>query len=250
MTGPGASPEHLFAVLIPAHNEAATIREIAAAALGHCPWVIVVDDGSTDDTIAALDGLPVEILRHSDNVGKGPRLVEGLTHAVAAGATAVLTMDADGQHDPNDIPAFLEMSRAHPDAMVLGNRMVDRTGMPTHRALSIAVGDFAISWATVRRLQDCQCGMRVYPATTAAIPMSERERTRFAFETSVLLHAADRGIPFVRTPIAARYAGYTVRRSHFRPTRDTLLIARAITVFLAKRLFRPKGLLIALGLLR
>ena len=246
----GASPEPVFAVLIPAHNEAGTIREIVSSALNHCPWVIVIDDGSTDGTSDTLSGLPVEIIQHKLNAGKGQRLAEGLAHAVAKGATAILTMDADGQHDPEDIPAFLADARANPSAIVLGDRMGAGTQMPTHRVLSIAVGDFAISWATARRLRDCQCGMRVYPANASAIELLGWERQNFAYESAILMHAADQGIPFVRTPIAARYAGYQQRPSHFRPTRDTLLIARVITLFLLRRFLRPKGLLIALGLLR
>lgn len=246
----GASPDPFFAVLIPAHNEAGTIREIVNSALNHCPWVIVIDDGSTDGTSSALNGLPVEIIRHEFNAGKGQRLAEGLAHAVGKGAAAILTMDADGQHDPEDIPAFLSDARANPSAIVLGDRMGAGTRMPTHRVFSIAVGDFAISWATARRLRDCQCGMRVYPAKAADIELHGWERQKFAYETAILLHAAENGISFIRTPIAARYAGFQRRPSHFRPTCDTLLIARVITLFLLRRFLRPKGLLIALGLLR
>lgn len=251
MTEKDASPEPVVAVLIPAHNEARTIRGVVSAALAHAGWVIVIDDGSTDGTLEALDGLPVEMLRRQENAGKGPRLEEGIAHAVSRGAESILTLDADGQHDPEDIPAFLEAARQDPNALILGDRMTDRGDMPAHRAFSIAIGDFVISWAIARRIRDCQCGMRVYPARTHyEIQLSDADKQKFAFETAILLYLAEIGVPFRRVAIEARYAGYQIRPSHFRPGMDTLLIARAITVFLARRFFRPKGLLIALGLVR
>ena len=238
-------------VLIPAHNEALTIREIAAEARAHADHVTVISDGSTDDTVACLDGLGVEVIAHADNVGKGPRLAEGLDHAAAAGLTHVLTMDADGQHLATDIPAFVEAARAHPDAVVLGDRMGHGNAMPRGRARSISIGDFFITWAIGQRLRDGQCGMRVYPvALWQKLNLSPDDTQHFVFETAILMHAADAGAPFVRVPIAARYGDVVKRPSHFRPARDTWRIMGGIARFILRGWFRPKGLLIALGLLR
>ena len=122
----GERREDACTVLIPAHNEEKTIRAIVEGALAHVDHVLVVNDGSTDGTVAALEGLPVEIVDHDDNRGKGRRLAEGLDHAIALGAEAVLTLDADGQHDPEDIPAFIAAARKAPGSLVIGDRFEDR----------------------------------------------------------------------------------------------------------------------------
>ena len=105
--GSGKRCELACTVLIPAHNEEETIRAVFEGTLEHVDRVLVISDGSTDGTVAALAGLPVEIVDHTENRGKGYRLAEGLDHAIANGAEAVLTLDADDQHDPDDIPAFI-----------------------------------------------------------------------------------------------------------------------------------------------
>ena len=241
---------HACTVLIPAYNEEKSIRAVVEGALAHVDRVLVVNDGSTDGTVAALDGLPVEIVDHADNRGKGWRLAEGIDHAIAQGAEAVLTLDADGQHDPEDIPAFIAAARTAPGSLVMGDRFADRASMPKGRAFSIGLGDFFISWATERRFRDGQCGMRLYPALLwRQTRVPEAERSHFAFETAILLRAADAGFDFVRVPIKARYHGFVHRRSHFRPVLDTIRIVRTLSGFLAKRGLKPRGLLIALGAL-
>jgi glycosyltransferase involved in cell wall biosynthesis len=238
-------------VLIPAYNEAPTIRAVVEAALPHADRVLVISDGSTDNTVAELAGLSVEVLEHADNRGKGFRLAEGLDHAFRGGADWVLTLDADGQHDPADIPAFLASARRRPRALIVGDRLGDRGSMPAGRAASIGFGDFFISWAAGRRLRDCQCGMRLYPAELwGGMRIPARERRHFVFETAVLLRAAEAGAEIARVPIAARYAGYVHRPSRFRPVVDTLRIVRSVGRFLLGGGARPKGLLIALGVLR
>jgi len=238
-------------VLIPAHNEEETIRAVVEGALAHVGSVLVINDGSTDGTVAALAGLPVQIVDHAENRGKGYRLAEGLDHAIANGAEAVLTLDADDQHDPDDIPAFIAAARAAPGCLVMGNRFGDRESMPAGRAVPIRFGDFFISWASGRRIRDGQCGMRLYPANLwrqTAVPGNER--THFVFETAILLRAAEAGFSFIEVPIKARYQGFVRRPSHFRPVIDTLRIVRTIAKFLITRSLKPRGLLIALGVLR
>jgi glycosyltransferase involved in cell wall biosynthesis len=238
-------------VLIPAYNEAGTIRAVAEGALAHVARVLVISDGSTDGTVARLAGLPVEVLEHAENRGKGFRLAEGLEHAFSAGADCVLTLDADGQHDPDAIPAFLAAARRAPRALVIGDRLGDSRPMPRTRAASIRFGDFFISWAAGRRVRDCQCGMRLYPAELwSRIRVPARDRSHFVFETAVLLRAAAAGCEIVRVPVAARYAGFVCRPSRFRPVLDTLRIACSVARFIVGGRARPRGLLIALGLLR
>src|SRR5690348_12897645 len=98
---------HDIAVVIPALNESLRIRGVVEGALAHCPRVIVVDDGSDDDTVARLEGLPITLLRHSERRGKGASLRDGFREALRKGARAVVTMDGDGQHSADDIPRLL-----------------------------------------------------------------------------------------------------------------------------------------------
>jgi glycosyltransferase involved in cell wall biosynthesis len=246
-----APPAGGWRILIPAHDEAGTIRAVVEGALAHGARVTVIDDGSRDGTADRLAGLPVEIVRHEENRGKGWRLAEGIDRAVAEGAEGVLTLDADGQHDPDDIPAFLAAAERWPGRLVVGDRFADLTAMPAWRRASISFGDFFISWGAGRRIRDAQCGMRLYPATLwRGISVPARERRYFVFETVVLMRAAEAGFDFARVPIKARYAGFVQRPSHFRPVVDAVRIVGAVTRFLLHAGLKPRGLLIALGAVR
>lgn len=237
--------------LIPAHNEAPTVRSVVDGALPFVDAVMVIDDGSTDGTAAVLQGSGARIIRHEDNIGKGDRLVQGLDLAFAEGATRVVTLDADTQHDPGDIPALLQASDAHPEALILADRSADMANMPAHRARSIRFGNFFVGWACARKVTDAQCGMRVYPVSMwRKTSVAPRDVPGFRFETAALLHSAEAGVPFVTVPIKARYEGFVQRPSHFRPVKDILRLVGLIAGFLVSRGFRPRGLLIALGLVR
>ncbi len=224
------------------------MREVAEAALAHADAVIVIDDGSRDGTAARLEGLPVRVIRHEANRGKGARLAEGLDLAFAEGAEHVLALDADGQHDPADIPAFRALSGQ--GVFVLGDRSGDRAEMPALRRLSNDFGSFFITWACAQPVRDAQCGMRLYSRDGwRRVRLTPRAARGFVFETAVLMHASEAGVRFRQLPIAARY-GVVTRPSHFRPLRDFAAIFGAVAGFLVSRGLRPKGLLTALRMLR
>lgn len=216
--------------------------------LPHVDRVWVVDDGSTDGTGEALTGLKVELIRHKENLGKGERLAEGLDRAFGAGAAMVVTLDADGQHDPALIPAFLARAAEQPGALILGNRFGDTRAIPNGRARAIRFGNFFIGWACGWRIHDAQCGMRLYPAAFGRyVQVPAHRRRGFVFETAALMHAAEAGLPFAEVPIAARYAGFQHRPSHFRPIADFLAIFGTVTAFLLSRGLRLRGLSRMLG---
>ncbi len=238
-------------VLIPAHNEALTVREVAAETLPYVDEVIVIDDGSSDSTSASLAGSGARVIRHEVNLGKGQRLVEGLELAFGEGAARVITLDADRQHDPADIPAFLAAAASDPRALVIGDRSASMSAAPTNRALGIRFGNFFIGWACARPIPDAQCGMRLYPSELwRNVEVPEARQRGFLFETAILLYAAESNTPFVFVPIKARYDGYVLRPSHFDPLGDFCRLFAMVTCFLLGRFGRPRGLLIALGLLR
>ena len=113
-------------VVIPAYNEAETVREVAMRARQQCPNVIVVDDGSTDSTCRAVSGLEVTVLHNEENEGKAGSLMRGFEYALARGAVGVITLDADGQHVPEEIPFFVKQSLDDPNAFFIGVRRCDQ----------------------------------------------------------------------------------------------------------------------------
>ncbi|MCI4662264.1 MAG: glycosyltransferase family 2 protein [Neomegalonema sp.] len=238
-----------LAALIPAHNEILTLREVVLATRRHIETVIVIDDGSSDGSAEAIADLDVRLIRETQNLGKGVRLAQGFDLAAREGFSHVLTLDADGQHDPEDIPAFAAKAAEHPEALILGDRSGDMAQMPARRKHGIRFGNFFIGWASRQPIQDAQCGMRVYPmALWQRLEIPKRRKQGFLFETAVLLYGAEAGARFVSVPVAARYEGFVQRPSHFHPIRDFLKLFGMVTRFLITRGLRPTGLLIALGL--
>lgn len=228
-----------FAVVIPAFNEAPTIRAVAERALAQCRDVIVVDDGSTDGTREALAALPVRLLRHEQNRGKAAALWYGAEAAQALGAKWIVTLDGDGQHAPEDIPRLMDAARQHPRDIVIGARLAHRDGIPSSRYTANRIAAFWISWACGQQLSDSQSGFRVYPAglfQTLAVPHG-RARS-FVFESEILIKAARHGVRCTLVPIAAVYHTSS-RASHFRPVLDIVRITRMVAWKLLSRGLAP-----------
>ena len=231
-----------FAVVIPAYNEAATIRDVATRALAPCPPVIVVDDGSTDGTAGAVAGLPLTLLRHETNQGKAASLWDGMQCALAHGAAAVITLDADGQHRPEDIPQLIEMSERRPGEIIIGSRMAEKSAFPRRRLVANQAANFWISWASGYRISDSQSGFRLYPAALLQrIVVPHDHAHGFVFESEILIEAARLGVHSAPVPIAAIYQP-GARASHFRTVLDVLRIARMVAWKLFVRGFYPQGL--------
>ena len=229
------------AVVIPAYNEAATIREVAARALRECPRVIVVDDGSTDDTANAVAGLAVQLLRNDQNLGKAAALWRGAEAALALGAERVVTLDGDGQHDPADVPRLLQAADRHPRCIVIGARLAEPAAVPRARYAANRIAAFWVSWACGQRLSDSQSGFRVYPAELFRRLRVPHGRARgFVFESEILIAAARLGYCCVSVPIAAIYRP-GMRASHFRPVLDVARITRMIAWKLLSRGMDPVG---------
>ena len=224
---------HNVAVVIPALNEALRIRAVVEAALAQCARVIVVDDGSDDDTVERIAELPVTLLRHDRRMGKGAALRAGFTEALRHGCKAVLTMDGDGQHAAEDIPRLIDAGNRHPGAVVIGARLRKRSQQPLYRRLANEFGDWGIAWGTGYQIADSQSGQRLYPAAVAAMEHVPGED--FVFEAQILISAARTlGTRCVSVPIESRYksvhSGEQFRPSHFRPLRDLWRITSHIVL--------------------
>ena len=217
---------HNVAIVIPALNEALRIREVVEGALAQSDTVIVIDDGSDDDTVARIADLPVTLLRHARRMGKGASLRDGFRAALKRGAAAVVTMDGDGQHHADDVPRLIEAGNRHPGAVVIGARLRKRANQPLHRRLANEFGDWGIGIGCCLRIADSQSGQRLYPAVVAALDDVPGED--FVFEAQILISAVRRvGAGIVSVPIESRYAQAAAdaeapkfRASHFRPLRD------------------------------
>jgi glycosyltransferase involved in cell wall biosynthesis len=229
-------------MLIPAYNEERTIRDLAQAALAICPRVMVVDDGSTDDTIGVLQGLPVTLLKHGVNQGKAASLRTGFEHALHAGAQCVIALDGDGQHDPGDAPNLLWAWRRHPERLVLGSRLHDKSQFPIARYRANRFACFWISWAAGHPIADSQSGFRVYSAEVMKLALSGRVRgSRFTFESEILIEAAGHGHRTLAVAIPGHYP-VNARRSHFRPVIDIAKIVIMVATRLLEKGMYPMGL--------
>ncbi|WP_202841705.1 glycosyltransferase family 2 protein [Luteimonas saliphila] len=211
------------AVVIPALDEALRIRGVVEEALAHADLVIVVDDGSDDDTAAIVSALPATLLRHPHRSGKGQALRTGFAEALRRGMAAVVTMDGDGQHRAADIPRLIAAANARPRNVVNGARLRKRDTQPWYRRLGNDFGDWGIAWACGFRLLDSQSGQRLYPAPVVALGDVPGEG--FVFEAQILISAARRlGYGVVSVPVETRYAvagsDEQFRHSHFRLFRD------------------------------
>lgn len=227
-TPPGLQPsgEPQVWVVIPVYNHAATATAVVRACRRRVERVLVVDDGSEDaDLRELLREDPVTVIRHARNQGKGQALVTALQHVAAQGGTHMITVDADGQHLAEDLPAFLEAIRAEPRAIVIGCRDFDRTAnVPSKSRFGRQWSNFWVRLETGRALTDTQSGYRAYPVGLAGrLP---RRSSRYDFETELLVRALWAGLPVREVPIQVVYPPGGERISHYRPVRDTLRMSR------------------------
>lgn len=234
----GKRNKPLVAAVIPAFNEELTLREVAEATLSHFSRVVVVNDGSTDNTVKQLDGLPVEILNNPLNEGKGFSLWRGFRRLLDdEEIDAVITLDGDGQHAPEDIERLMAEYRKSPDCLIVGLRTARGSSAPPTRFFANQMANFWISWASGRRIPDSQCGFRIYPSTLLRkLQSKSAEYSGFVFESEVLIDAARLGFGISSAPVQTIYKEGR-RKSHFRPVRDTVKIA----LMVAGKLFSAWG---------
>ena len=207
----GRHAEGRLLALIPAHDEAPRIGRVVAGASEHLP-VLVVDDGSTDDTAAIAEAAGARVLRQAPNQGKGAALRTGFRAAIDEGIEAVLTLDGDGQHDPAEIPAFLAAYERRAE-LIVGRRNFGH--MPPVRRLSNWLGTLALSAAVGRWIDDNQSGYRLVGRRLMAAMLDSRE-AGFAFEVEMIAICLREGWPIEWLPIRTIYGD---ERSHIRPLR-------------------------------
>lgn len=196
--------------LIPGYNEAERIRAVIEAARAFLP-VLVVDDGSSDDTAAIAEAAGATVLRQVPNQGKGAALKRGFRWALDNGADAVLMLDADGQHDPAEIPKFLHAHTAHQSDLIIGYRNFSE--MPFQRRMANTIGRASITWAMGEKILDNQSGYRLVSRRLMEATLESAE-AGFEFEVDMVVLCIKRGMRLDWVPIRTIYAG---EGSHIKP---------------------------------
>lgn len=210
-----------FLALIPAYNEADHIRGVVEASRLHLP-VLVVDDGSTDATAALAEAAGASVLHQAPNQGKGAALRAGFRWAIESGYTAVVTLDADGQHDPTEIPAFLEAYARRQADLIIGER--DFSRMPLVRRVANSIGRWSFSWALGQAIRDNQSGYRLVSRRLMKALLDNAEQG-FEFEVEMIVTCLQQGYSLDWVPIRTIYAG---EASHIRPWSHTVNFFRVV----------------------
>jgi glycosyltransferase involved in cell wall biosynthesis len=213
-----------IAAAIPAFQAGASVGDVIRRTREVLPEVLVVDDGSSDATAEAARGAGAELVAHAVNRGKGAALVTAFRTLFARGCDAVVTLDADGQHLPEEIPKLLEAARGGAD-LVLGTRDHLFAEMVAARRVANRLSSWAISWAAGQSLSDVQTGFRLY--TRRLVEATGFPEARFDAESAVVVRASRRGFRIATVPVRLGFAdGRTT--SHYRPLVDSLRIARSV----------------------
>jgi glycosyltransferase involved in cell wall biosynthesis len=206
--------------LIPAYNEANHIRNVVERTCKYLP-VVVIDDGSSDGSAAAAALAGAKVIAHPVNRGKGAALNTGFDYAVSRDAAAAVTLDADGQHDPDEIPLFLDAFRAGQGDIIVGRRSFGQ--MPLVRQAANRTGNWLLGMAMGQAVPDNQSGYRLLDRDV--LRSIRPTSTRFEAEVEILLRAQLAGYRIGWVPIKTIYADEV---SHFRPSRDVPLFLKMV----------------------
>ena len=240
----GSRPQLNYCVIIPTYNNAKTLQGVINGVLKYTDRVILVNDGSTDSTAEILQSyLQLEQIQLPVNKGKGMALRLGFQHAVALGFEYAITIDSDGQHFPSDIPVLLNAleQEENKNLLLIGARNMDHSSVPKNSSFGNRISNFWFWVETGIRLQDTQCGYRMYP-------IKELQNLRFLtkkfeFEIEAIVRASWNGTLVKNVPVRVHY-DLTDRVSHFRPITDFVRISilNTLLVTIAFLYIKPRGL--------
>jgi glycosyltransferase involved in cell wall biosynthesis len=231
-------------ILVPTFNNAKTLAPLIKDLLAFEAHIIVINDGSTDDTENILGLLPaIQIISYSPNKGKGMALRQGFRAAVERGYDYAISIDSDGQHFAKDLPAFLVALEENPGSLIIGARNMDQSSVPAKSSFGHRFSNFWYLVETGIKIPDTQSGYRLYPVTLLqTIRFITR---RFEFEIEVIVRAAWIGIPVLSVPVSVYYAPQGERVSHFRPFIDftRISILNTFLVLISFLYIKPRDLL-------
>jgi len=208
-------------VIIPTYNESRAIANLIKQIIKLGLEVIIIDDGSTDETAKIATACGAQVLASSRNMGKGASLIKGYNFALKSGFDAVISMDGDGQHSPLDLEAFIQKARVSSSALIVGNRMGMNKGMPVLRVVTNNLMSKLISLIVKQHIPDTQCGFRlVKKELLCKIDLST---SKYETESEVLIKAAHLGFKIESIPVETIYSG---QKSQINPLVDSLRFLR------------------------
>ena len=231
-------------ILVPTFNNAKTLAPLIKDLQAFNAHIILVNDGSTDDTENILRLFPaIQILSYFPNKGKGVALRRGFRAAVEQGYDYAISIDSDGQHFAKDLSAFLNALEENPGSLIIGARNMDQSSVPAKSSFGHRFSNFWYRVETGIKIPDTQSGYRLYPvALLQSIYFITR---RFEFEIEVIVRAAWKGIPVISVPVSVYYAPPGERVSHFRPFIDftRISILNTFLVLISFLYIKPRDLL-------
>lgn len=222
-----------FLVVIAHYNHLGTLRQVSELCRAVWPHILVVDDGSENFPEDCLQGLDVQLVRQTPNQGKGTAILVGAAWAKQNGFTHIITIDADGQHNPQEIPLFVESATSHPQALIIGVRKFDET-VPFGSRFGRKFGNFWVHLQTGKKVQDIQSGFRCYPVDV--LDVLTLWSKRYAFEVEVVVRALWAGFTVEEIPVSVVYNDERI--SHFSQFKDNLRLT-VLNTYLTLRSMIP-----------
>jgi glycosyltransferase involved in cell wall biosynthesis len=216
--------------IIPAFNEAEALGRVIEGIKGFGVDAVVVDDGSTDETSLTAEKNNAHVIRNLQRSGKGFSLRIGFDYALKHGYDMVFTIDGDGQHDPYDIPRFLDKIKESACSVIIGNRMSSPEKMPPIRVITNKMMSGIISAICRQYIPDTQCGYRLF--TGNAIAGINIKSRKFEIDSELLVKLARAGFEIDSVPIKSIYAD---EKSKIRPVRDTFRFLRFVLNMIFKK---------------
>ncbi len=231
-------------VIIPTYNNASTLAGVIEDIAGYSNHIIVVNDGSTDNTAEVLLRFPsVQFISYSKNVGKGWALRQAFKYAADKGYHYSITIDSDGQHFAKDIPLFINKIETIPNSIIIGARNMGQASVPGGSSFGNKFSNFWFKVETGIACPDTQSGYRLYPL----LPLSKMHfiTRKYEFEIEVLVRAAWKGVKVESVPVTVYYAPKNERVSHFRPVKDffRISILNTFLVLISFLYIRPRNFL-------
>jgi len=210
-------------VLIPVYNHSETIRDVVIDTMDYQHDVMVVDDGSDIEVAGILSGLDVTVVRHTRNMGKGTAILTGASKAHSMGYTHIITIDADGQHDPADLPKMISAAEKNPQSIIVGKRAFEKADVPGPSVFGRSFSNFWLRVQTGQSVGDTQSGFRAYPL--AILNMLNLREKHFSFEVEVLVKAIWSGVNVLEVDVSVYYPPGNKRVTHFLKFRDNFRIS-------------------------
>ncbi len=228
-------------VIIPTYNNAATLAAVIKDVAQYSDHIIVVNDGSTDNTVDIVANFPaVQFISYKKNIGKGWALRKAFAYATEQNYKYAISIDSDGQHFAKDLPAFIAKLEEEPNAIIIGARNMDQSSVPGGSSFGNKFSNFWFKIETGISSPDTQSGFRLYPLE----PLKNMHfiTRKYEFEIEVLVSAAWKGVKVISVPVTVYYAPAAERISHFRPFKDffRISILNTILVLISFLYIKPR----------